>query len=165
MGDNMPLSNDPELRKKQLANLKPIPHWLIEEYNTKQGLLTKEAILKAAETHFPNLSAIARAIGVSRSLVQYHIDNNPALLEQMQSYFNSHLDEIEDNVLKTAKKEQYASSAGVFVLKSQHPRYREEKQSLTANVSINFGGGIVGNPYRDVEDAQEIPESEKPEDE
>lgn len=161
----MPLSTDPEKREKQLANLKPLPHWLIEEYNTKQGLLTKEAILKASEIHFPNLSAIAREIGVSRSLVQYHIDNDPALLEQMKSHFNRHLDEIEDNVLKTAKKEQYASSAGVFVLKSQHPRYREEKQSLTANVSINFGGGIVGNPYQNVEDAQEIPDNEKRDDE
>lgn len=145
----MPLSEDKEKRERQLANLRPLPAWLVKENQEKQGLLTKDAILEASKKFYPNLSKIAREIGVSRSLITYHIENDKELLEQMEENFARHLDEIEENVLSTAKKEQYAG-IGIGVLNKLHKRYKEEKQSIQANIQVNIGG--LANPY----DAKEI---------
>lgn len=144
----MPISENPENKEKQLANLRQLPAWLIKESQEKQGLLTKSAILEASKKYYPNLSKIAREIGVSRSLITYHIDNDKELLEQMEENFARHLDEIEENVLTTAKKEQYAG-IGIGVLNKLHKRYKEEKQQIQANIQVNIGG--LANPYQQSE--------------
>lgn len=142
------LSDDPVIKEKQLANLQKLPAWLIKESQEKQGLLTKSAILEASKKYYPNLSKIAREIGVSRSLITYHIEKDKELLEQMEENFARHLDEIEENVLSTAKKEQYAG-IGIGVLNKLHKRYKEEKQQIQANIQVNIGG--MSNPYQQSE--------------
>ena len=146
----MPLSDDPEKREKQLANLQQeYGNRVLKEIQSTNIETVKKTLLELAPDNYPNLSALARSANVSRSYVVYLIKNDKEFERELEETFKRHLDEIEDNVLKTAKKEQYAGIA-IGVLNKLHPRYKEEKQQIQANIQVNIGG--LANPY----DAKEI---------
>jgi hypothetical protein len=143
------LSDDPVLKEKQLANLQQeYGNKVLKEIQQTNIELVKKTLLELAPNYYPNLSALARAANISRSYVTYLLKTDKELERELEETFKEHLDDIEQNVLKTAKKEQYAGIA-IGVLNKLHPRYKEEKQQIQANIQVNIGG--MSNPYQQSE--------------
>ena len=150
----MPLSDDPEKREKQLANLKPqYGRAILEEIGRSNRAETTKRIIELAPICYPNVTKLAKEAHISRAYLRYLIDTDEDLRTALNEYVLSKLDGIEENVLNAAQKEQYAS-LGMGVLNRLHPRWKEEKQPINTNIQINFGKSGVNNPYDDVDDAQ-----------
>jgi len=142
----MPLSNDPILREKQLANLIPLyGSAALKEIQESNKAEVIKKILELAPSCYPNITKLAREANISRAYARYLIDNDSDLKTQLEEHFKSKLDKIEQNVLDTAELPQYAGIA-IGVLNKLHPRYKEEKQQIQANIQVNIGG--MTNPYQ-----------------
>lgn len=145
----MPLSSDPILREKQLANLIPLyGSKVLQEIQESNKEEVIKKILELAPTCYPNVTKLAKEANISRAYARYLIDNDAELKLQLEEHFKAKLDKIEENVLETATKEQYAGIA-IGVLNKLHPRYKEEKQQIQANIQVNIGG--MANPYQQSE--------------
>lgn len=154
----MPLSDDPAKREKQLANLIPLyGSTVLKEIQESNKEVVIKKILELAPTCYPNITKLAREANISRAYARYLIDNDNDLKTQLEEHFKAKLDKIEQNVLDTAELPQYAGIA-IGVLNKLHPRYKEEKQQIQANIQVNIGG--MANPYQqseiDSNDSQEV---------
>jgi hypothetical protein len=143
------LSEVPEIKEKQLANLQhEYGNKILREIQESNKKEVIERLLQLAPSCYPNVSKLAKEANISRAYARYLIDTDSDFKLQLEEHFKAKLDRIEENVLNTAEKEQYAGIA-IGVLNKLHPRYKEEKQSIQANIQVNIGG--MANPYQQSE--------------
>ena len=92
--------------------------------------MKKQDLVDAIHKYNGNISAVARAFGVTRSTIYSHIEKRPELKDLIQDERESMLDDAESELYKQAKRGN--TTALIFMLKTRgKERGYVERQEIT----------------------------------
>lgn len=92
----------------------------------------KKAFLEVFYATDGNITKSCNAVSIGRRTYYVWMQNDPLFKELVSEQFNQLLDEIENKVKQEAKNGEgkTALTARIFLLKSRHPDYKPQKETI-----------------------------------
>ena len=108
--------------------------------------MKKQDLVDATHKYNGNISAIARAFGITRSAIYDYIEKRPELKDIIQDERESILDDAESELFKQAKRGNL--SALIFFLKTQgKKRGYVERSEITGSEGAAIRVEYINTPY------------------
>ncbi|KKT30745.1 MAG: hypothetical protein UW18_C0011G0006 [Microgenomates group bacterium GW2011_GWF1_44_10] len=108
--------------------------------------MKKQDLVDAIHKYNGNISAIARAFGITRSAIYDYIEKRPELKDIIQDERESILDDAESELFKQAKRGNL--SALIFFLKTQgKKRGYVERSEITGSEGAAIRVEYINTPY------------------